>query len=95
MKVLLIAIATGLMLTSCATERIVYVDREVLVPEIVMEQCPPPPIVVPLARTPLDALTETSKNTDVARAYVKTVELCENKLEQYKKALDAVTDESE
>jgi hypothetical protein len=94
MKVLNLCIIV-LFLYGCAAEQVVYVDRIVHVPEIVMEQCPTPPTVLPLETTPLDRLHLESSFNDVAKAYVKTVEIQEIKIEQYKEALDAVTDESE
>jgi PBP1b-binding outer membrane lipoprotein LpoB len=84
-----------LMLSGCATQEPIYVDRIVKVPEIVMEQCTPPPVVVPLRHIPLDSLNSESKHAEIARAYVKTVEIQKIKILQYKEALDAVTDESE
>lgn len=83
-----------LLLSGCAAnEKIIYVDRIVEVPKIIMEQCTPPPIVVPLRQTPLDTLHLESKNQEIAKAYVKTVEVQKNKIEQYKEALDAVNNE--
>ena len=88
-------LVVALLLSGCAAEpRIVYKDRIVEVPKIVMEQCPPAPNVAGLTTTPLDTLHSESKNVEIARAYVKTVEIQDNKLGQYKEALDAVTDES-
>lgn len=93
MKILVVMLC--ILLSGCAAnEKIVYVDRIKYVPEIVLEQCPPAPKVAPITTTPLDTLHRESKNQEIARAYVKTVEIQENKLDQYKEALDALEDES-
>ena len=93
---LIIPLLLAIMLSSCAVEpKIVYKDRIVEVPKIVLEECPPVPVVNPLTSTPLDELHLESKDAEIARAYVKTVEIQDNKLDQYKEALDALEDESE
>ena len=79
----------------CAPQKIVYEDRIVTVPEIVLEKCPEPPVVVPFRDFPTDSLHANSRHTEIARAYVKSVELCKIKLKQYETALDSLADEPE
>jgi len=77
-----------LILAGCCTDpKIIYKDRIVEVPKIIMEECPKAPVVPPLLSTPLKTLNVESSNEDIAKAYVKTVEIQDIKLIQYGAAL--------
>lgn len=88
----LVLILSLFLITGCAT-RTIYVDRIVKVPEIVLEQCPLPAEVQAFGVTPIQELTKESKPDDVAKAYVRTVNLQSIKITEYKTALDAVNNE--
>lgn len=88
MKALLLSL---LLLGGCCETRTIYVDRDVEVPVVIMEECPPMPIV-PDMQFATDRLNMDSSNPDIARAYVKTVETCKIKVEQYKEALEVSND---
>lgn len=94
MKTLIaLVLAASVLAGCCTTPDPIYVDRIVKVPEIVMEQCPAPPQVPPLINTPLDFLHAESKDSEIARAYVKTVEIQDIKILQYKAALDVLNED--
>jgi len=84
------AIFLALLLAGCAPQ-IVYKDRIVEVPTIIMEKCPNLPIIADLVFS-TDSLTDKSSNQDIARAYAKDVEACHIKVEQYKAALKVQND---
>ena len=86
-------ILVAILLTGCCTPEIIYKDRIVYVPKIVMEKCPSPPVVPPLLQNPLDSLHTESSNGDIAKAYVKTVEIQDIKIIQYKDALSVCNNE--
>ena len=74
-------------LTGCAAQEVVYVDRIVEVPKIVMEARPELPEVVKLTDLPIYHLTVTSTPDEVARAYYATVEILKNKIDQYEEVM--------
>lgn len=74
-------------LTGCAAQEIVYVDRIVEVPQIIMEPRPELPEVIKLTDLPIYHLTKDSTPEEVARAYYATVEILKSKIKQYEEVM--------
>lgn len=84
-KILIICFCIAIFV-SCKT-RIVYKDRVVEVPVVVIEPYERPPVIEEITELPIDKITHNDSVQQKAGAIEQTIQLLKNKMNQYKDAL--------
>lgn len=87
-KLIYIPIIT-MMLISCNKSNIVYKDRIVEVPIVVIEAYQRPPKINDLDNLPIDMLSESDKNNHekISEAFAISVQMLKGKITEYKAAI--------